>query len=256
MRFFNLFKTREKGAETGEKKSKNANEIVRWAERATDRRAQNYDRQEALAALADMDPPAVAALLKRFTFTIDPFILDQEEKEIAFKGVLNAGREAIEPVRTFAQKAESLAWPIKILKAILSEEELIEELTQWLSQWDTEYAKFVDPKVQLLATLEEYQSARIQEIVTPFLEDVNESARFHAVNTLLAQGDEKTAPCLLKALCSEESFRVKNKIAEGFGLYQWQIPEEQHKQVKQALPHGFSVDQERRIRKETRGANQ
>src|SRR5512140_1328837 len=116
MGLFDLFK----GGGKGEKGDKKANAAAKWAEKAADKRAQNYDRQEAIQALADMGTPeAAAALLKRFTFLIDPSITDQEEKDLAFRGVLNAGKDAIEPVRAFAAKAESLAWPMRILKELV-----------------------------------------------------------------------------------------------------------------------------------------
>ncbi len=113
---------------------------------------------------------AVEALLKRFTFATDPSITDQEEKELVFEGIVGAGREAIEPVRAFAAKAESVAQPLRILKAILDEEELIDELLVWLERWDTEYAKFIDPKLQILQMLEEYQNPKIRPAVEPFLQ--------------------------------------------------------------------------------------
>ncbi len=122
------------------------------------KRAQNYDRQEALSQLAEMGTPdAAAALLRRFTFIIDPSITDQEEKDLAFSGVIKAGRDAIEPVRTFVAKAESLAWPMRIIKELVSEEEFVGELLLWLSRWDIEYGKFIDPKIQILVALEEHK---------------------------------------------------------------------------------------------------
>src|SRR5205085_3331975 len=109
MGLFDLFKSK------GDDKPK-ASPAAKWANVASDKRAQNYDRQEALQALADMGTAdAVAALLKRFTFVTDPSITDQEEKDLAFTGILRAGRDAIEPTRAFAMKAESLAWPMKVL---------------------------------------------------------------------------------------------------------------------------------------------
>ena len=44
---------------------------------------------------------------------------------------------------------------MKILKELLSEEAYVEEILTWLERWDTEYAKFVDPKIQLLVELED-----------------------------------------------------------------------------------------------------
>src|SRR5580698_3871491 len=194
---------------------KKASPAGKWADRI-EKRAQNYDRQEAIQALAEMaTADAVEALLKRFTFHIDPSITDQEEKESAFRGILRAEKDAIEPVRAFAGKAESLAWPMKIMKELVDEQEYVEELLRWLSRWDTEYAKFIDPKIQLLAALEEHHHPRLREEVERFLEDVNEPARFHAASTLLAHGDAEALPALVKLLVGEESVRVRTKVAEG-----------------------------------------
>src|SRR4051794_1745927 len=69
--------------------------VVGPARIAADKRAQTYDRLEAIQALAEMQSAdAAAALLKRFGFSIDPSITDQEEKEIAFQGIVAAGKDA------------------------------------------------------------------------------------------------------------------------------------------------------------------
>ncbi|MGH7294422.1 MAG: HEAT repeat domain-containing protein, partial [Polyangiaceae bacterium] len=234
MGLFDLFKS-------GDKKSVNKTPASKWADRI-EKRAQNYDRQEAIQALGEMaTADAVEALLKRFTFHMDPSITDQEEKDNAFRGILRAGKEAVAPVRAFAARAESLAWPMKILKEIVSGDEYVEELLRWLSRWDTEYAKFVDPKVQLLTALEEHRHPRIREEVERFLEDVNEPARFHAASTLLAQDDPAAAPALAHLLGDEESVRVRNRIAEGLASRAWPVPEDERAAVGKVLPSGFSL---------------
>jgi HEAT repeat protein len=239
MGLFDVFK----GGPKGDKKDKSkANPATKWADRL-EKRAQNYDRQEAIQALADMaSGDAAAVLLKRFTFHMDPSITDQEEKDAAFRGVLRAGKEAIEPVRAFAEKAESLAWPMKIMKELLDGSDYVEELLRWLSRWDTEYAKFVDPKVQILTELEEHKHPSIREAVERFLEDVNEPARFHAVSALLAQEDAAAAPALAELLPVEESERVRNKVAEGLAMRHWPIPEGERDAVRQSLPQAFGLD--------------
>lgn len=237
MGLFDLFK-----GGGGEKKSAKSSPAGKWADRI-ERRAQNYDRQEAIQALAEMGTPdAVEALLKRFTFHMDPSITDQEEKESAFRGVLRAGKDAVEPVRAFAAKAESLSWPMKILKELVSGEEYVKELLRWLSRWDTEYSKFVDPKVQLLAALEEHKHPEIRDAVERFLEDVNEPARFHAVGALLAQEDEAAAPALAHLLGDEESVRVRNRIADGFVARGWAVPQDERDAVGKALPPAFALN--------------
>jgi HEAT repeat protein len=180
---------------------------------------------------------------------MDPSITDQEEKDGAYNGILNAGKAAIEPVRAFATKAESLAWPMKILKDLLEEDAYIEELLLWLSRWDTEYAKFIDAKLQMLSALSEYKHERIAAAVLRFLQDVNEEARFHAVGAVLAQEDEACIGPLLDALADEESFRVKNKIADGILARGWSLPEDRREATRKVLQAGYTIDGEGRLRK-------
>jgi HEAT repeat protein len=242
---------RFKGGARGEKKERpsKANPAAKWADRV-EKRAQNYDRQEAIQALADLGTAESAeVLLKRFTFHMDPSITDQEEKDAAFRGILRAGKAAIEPVRAFAAKAESLAWPMKIMKELVDEGEYVDELLRWLSRWDTEYAKFVDPKVQLLAELEEHRHPHIRVEVERFLEDVNEPARFHAVAALLAQEDPEAAPALARLLGDEESVRVRGKVAEGLASRAWPVPDESRDAVRKGLPPAFALDGNGRITK-------
>jgi HEAT repeat protein len=246
MGLFDLFKGSPKAE--GKPRSK-GNPAAKWADRV-ERRVQNYDRQEAIQALSEMaSAEAVEVLLKRFTFHMDPSITDQEEKDAAFRGILRAGQNAIEPVRAFAARAESLAWPMKIVKELLAEGEYTQELLRWLAKWDTEYAKFVDPKVQILTALEEERHPQIREGVERFLEDVNEPARFHAAATLLAQGDAEALPALAKLLLEEESVRVRTKVAEGLAARAWPLAEDTRAAVRNVLPAGYSVDGAGRITK-------
>jgi hypothetical protein len=246
MGLFDLFRGKDKGGDNKKKSSPAA----KWAEAAGDKRAQNYDRQEALTELSQMGTSdAVEALLRRFNFTIDPSITDQEEKELAYQGILKAGDEAIVPVRSYAAKAESLGWPIKVVKELLDEEALVKELLVWLSKWDTEYAKFIEPKLQLLVTLEEYKSESIIDAVTPFLEDVNDQARFNAVVTLLAQKDERVAEPLRKLFPEEESVRIRSKIADAFAEQGWVVPDEEREPMRKALPPAFTINAEGMLQK-------
>lgn len=247
MGLFDLFKG--KGAKTGEQKPK-SNAAAKYAEAAGSKRAQAYDRQEAIAELCKMrSADAVEALLKRFTFATDPSITDQEEKEACFEGIVAAGREALEPVRAFAAKAESVATPMRVLKALLGEEELVQELLVWLERWDTEYAKFIDPKLQILQQLEEYEHPEIREAVEPFLQDANEPARYYAVAATLKQKDAEAVPALLTLLLDEESVRVRAKIADGFVAMKWTVPEEQRDAVRKVLPPAYTVDGEGHVSK-------
>jgi hypothetical protein len=254
MGLFDLFKGGTKkdagGTRASERPTSAAAAAAKWAEAAGNKRAQNYDRQEALQNLAEMGTPeAVTALLKRFTFKMDPSITDQEEKEIAYSGILKAGQAAVDPIRAFAAKAESLAMPMKLMEEILEPDAYIEELIVWLSRWDTEYAKFIDPKLAILSALAEHKHEKILEATRRFLEDVDEDTRFLAVGAVLAQDDPNIVGALLDVLAAEESFRVKNKILDGIRAHGWAIPEERRAAIRKALPAGYTIDGEGRLHK-------
>src|SRR5262245_46771896 len=116
--------------------------------------SQNIDRQEAIEALSKMGTRAsAAALLKRFDWLMDPTILDSEEKEAALAGVVRSGEEAIEPIRIYCRKSESLSWALKALAKIVPAERLADELLALLDQFDTEYIRNPEPKIQLITEL-------------------------------------------------------------------------------------------------------
>jgi len=229
--------------------------VAGYAKVVADKRAQTYDRMDAIQALANMKSvEAAAALLKRFTFTIDPSITDQEEKELAFQGVVDAGKAVVPPVRDFCLKAETLSWPLKILRAVLDDEEYGQELVQLLERFDTEYARNVEPKQQLIVALSDVRGEDTRLAVEPFLEDVNETVRFHAVQTTFAQGSPESVPALVKMLAAEESVRIKNRVAENLMARGWEIPADLRPTAQQALSDsgGFTVGSDGKIAKSMR----
>lgn len=272
-----LKKSDNKAEKIRQKQPQLRREVARYADTAANKKAQNYDRMEAIGELANLAQPAeneeqlkqtekgraqleeheatrveaAGALLKRFNFVLDPTITDQEEKQVAFEGIQAVGPKIIEPLRAYAAKAESLSWPIKILKSAFGEDEetIVTELLAWLSKWDTEYAKFVDPKVQLLVELEEHKDPRILEATKDFLLDVNETSRFHAVGVALAQQDDAAIPLLVDMFVDEESLRTRNRVCEGFLTRGWVIPEERRAEMRKSLPSEYSIDGEGKIRR-------
>lgn len=230
--------------------------IAALAKVAGDKRAQNYDRLEAIQSLAEMkSPEAAAALLKRFTFSIDPSITDQEEKDLAFSAIVSAGVDVVPAVADFCVKAEVLTLPLKVLRALLPDEAYKDELLDLLDRFDTEYARNIEPKTQLIIALEEIVSDDVREAVERFLEDVNETVRFHAVQTIFAQKGQQSVALLVKMLKDEESVRVKNKTAEGMMQRGWTIPEELRDELRTALrdTSGYTVGDNGKVVKGSAG---
>ena len=251
MGLFDIFKAKsDKGKPAPEPVAAGDKNVARLGKIAGDKHAQNYDRIEAIEALARIaNGETAAALLKRFTFHIDPSITDQEEKDAAVRGVLAAGEPAIEPIRTFCLRAESLTWPLKILKDLVPPDRYVEELITLLSRFDTEYTRNVDPKQQLISELEHYNAPAVRPAVERFLEDSSEAIRFVAVATIFAQESAESTKPLAQTLAAEESVRVKNRIVEGLSARGWAIPDDLREGVVAALPPQFALDGQGKVKR-------
>ena len=231
MGIFDIFS--KKGAQTP---------VQRLAVKAADKRGMAPDRWEALQALAKIDSEeALDALLLRFTFYVDPTITDQEEKDGVFNAVVAKGNLAVEPLKRFVRKATSLSWPLKMLDQLQTPDEVLAILLGLLAIMDTEYERDPQRKLQILTELESRRGPQVVEVVLPFLRDVNESARFHAVGAVLAQeGLDAARQPLVEALAAEDSMRIKARILDGFARLSW--PVDAGKAGR--LPEGFAVDRQ------------
>jgi hypothetical protein len=232
MAMFGLFGGKSEGSQ-----------VKKLAERVLNKRSQSPDRWEAIQALAKLGTgEAVAALLPRFTFYIEPSINDQEEKDMAFDGVVRAGTAGIEPIVAFLKRAESISWPVKMLERIAGPQVVIERLLELLTVMDTEYERDPQKKIQVLVELEDRRDPRISAAVVRFLGDANETVRFHAASTLLGQPDAtEHRAALRKQVEQEESVRVRVRVLDGFLQAGWEIGEASPA-LRARLPAGFSLD--------------
>jgi HEAT repeat protein len=225
-----------------EERPRSTRDLARLERLMSNKLSQNYDRQEAIEELTKMaDATSAEVLLKRFDWHLDPSITDQEEKESCARGIVATGEDAIEPIRRYCKKATSLTWPLKILAEIVPTERMGEELLSLLGQFDTEYMRNPEPKVQLVQALERYPSEEVRVAVEPFLGDASETVRFTAANTVFVVNASASVPALVTALETEESLRVRNRIAQGLVERAWAVPAELQDACKKGLPPGYAL---------------
>lgn len=218
--------------------------------RVGNKRAQKHERWESIQALAaDGSDEAIRALLVRFTIKVDPSITDGEEKAAAFRGVVQHGEAALGPVRDFLESSDTLAWPLKILREIQTEEQVTTILLELLSKMDTEYERDPQKKIDVIASFEERKDPRVVDAVSRFLEDMNETARFHAVGAILHQEQaEQARDALTKAFLDEESVRVRMRILDGYIDRGWKLSEVRE-QAANKIPTGYTLGKKGEVRK-------
>lgn len=216
--------------------------VKRYAEKATNKRAQAPDRMEAIQVLANVaNAEAAEALLPRFKFNIDPSITDQEEKDVAFHGIVRAGEAAVKPVVAFMRSSESISWPLKMLDQILPPADVITHLLDLLATMDTEYERDPQRKIQLLGALEERKDPRIVDAVLRFTDDANETVRFHATGAIFAQASADAARATLTAAFpKEDSVRIRARMCEGFAERGWDLGSPPP--AKDRIPTGWFLD--------------
>jgi HEAT repeat protein len=134
-----------------------------------------------------------------------------------------------------------------VLVEIVPNERVADEILALLDQFDTEYVRNPEPKVQLLQALERYPSDDVRIAVEPFLADASETVRFTAANTVFAVNDAASVPALVAALDGEESLRVRNRIAQGLAEKSFEIPEELRDAARRNLPPGYALRGDRII---------
>jgi HEAT repeat protein len=247
MGFLDFFS--KKNRQPGEAPRLSGRELTRLGRLVESKLSQNYDRQEAIEQLGRMaTPEAVSLLLKRFNWSMDPSITDQEEKEAAANGIRAAGEPALDPIREYCKRAESLTWPLKVLKDLVPEDRLVEELLSLLAEFDTEYVRNPEPKIQLITLLGDYPSEKVKIAVERFLADASEPVRFAAATALFAVNDPTSVTALVGALGEEESIRVKNRVAQGLAERHWPIPPELRPACKAALPPEYRLSEAEVVR--------
>src|SRR3989338_6198047 len=95
---------------------------------------------------------ALCGLLARYNFTIsDKSIQDLEEKERVESILIEFGERAVPALKRFIESSTSIAWPVRILKKLISEDSLIHFLLGRVSTEEIVFnERLLDKNVELL----------------------------------------------------------------------------------------------------------
>jgi hypothetical protein len=221
MGLFDLFASRE---------TRESNTLRRFAQRVTQKYGPPENRQKALQQLADMGTPAALNVLcLRFTIRADPGITDDEEKESVRQILVEAGQDAVGPVREFMEKQESgIAWGLRVLAALASPQEVQAGVVALLARLGREYTRDPEKKLVLLTWLAEHPLNSEQKAVEgvagnpleaaliPLLEDFSDDVRINATRVLARQpASEASREGIIQLLLRDkENARVRGETLQ------------------------------------------
>lgn len=232
-----------------DKEKKEERKYAKLEKTLTHMYVQAAERAYIIEQLREMrTPEAISVLLQRFKESAPNSTVDMEEKERVYEVLVELGRapdiDMVELIRAHLHKTEeNVNWPLKALSDLLEYDEFVALLHDLLAGCSTEYSQNPEKKQELILRAQELQSEELARELLRFLEDMNETVRFLAVDAVIAQDrpDLSTGP-LVDQLVREESLRIVQKIADAFaGQQNWQVPEEQREAVAEVLPDDYGV---------------
>jgi hypothetical protein len=192
------------------------------------------------------DQIALSGMVARFAVIAEPTIEDEREKEWVCEALIEIGDVALPQIKRAMRSAESVSWVHRALRSIVSVEEFKTELLDVLADFDTEYERNPDRKIQTIMALADVHEPDVLQALLRFLEDVDETVRFQTVVALVQQEDDAAREALLKAMCEDESIRLRNEIVDAFARRGWSVSG-QKKKVPGVLPDGYRLDKSGRI---------
>ncbi len=222
--------------------------------KATQKYGDPTTRQKALQQLGEIKhPDAVPVLLQRFTFSVDPQTTDAEEKQHVFESICELEKDAVQPVRTFLVKSDQASsWALKILSAVLTEDEVLGIVTDELKRLGAEYSRDPEKKEVLLHFLEGKNDARVGAVLPPLLGDMSDDVKMATLKTLASVKYEPAKEQVIELLINEETGRrVLSACAAVLADTGWAVQGFREK-VEKRLPDGYTVDKAGVVKK--RGA--
>jgi len=252
MGIFDFFGTRE---------SRDQSALKRLSQKLTQKWGPPENREKAIDQLAEMGTPAaLKTLCLRFTIRSEVSIQDDEEKERARAILVEAGDEALQPVKEFLAEQESgVAWGLRVLAALAPPEETLGVVLSLLKRLSGEYTRDPEKKLVLLSWLQEHPDVLgrtptsgpgVEGAVIPLLEDFVDDVRIGATRVLAAAaaGSETRDALIALLLRDRDNARVRGDVLSA--LAQLGADVKGHRpDVEALLVEPFFLDREARVKK-------
>lgn len=220
------------------------NKVDRYVKKLTNAYVQTQERLRMLDLLADIGTSeALYGMLKRFTFRTEASIVDEDEKEIAFRLLVRAGPSAIAPIERFVAENDAVYWPIKALREIAGLDAAVDLLLNALDQAEARSARVNEHKIQLVSNLRDFNHPRVLERLHVLVQDESEDVRIMAMDGLLTYGEDIAMQAVIRLLLDgDESPRVKMVILEQLIEAGWSLaPWREQLEEQDLLPYPYRI---------------
>lgn len=206
-------------------------------------KALKEDRMGAIEVFKRESDPEIAipGLLARFEYSLEHGINDTREKEACLAGIVKFKGAAIPYIQEHVNQTSRIAWPMKALAELGTEEQVKDVLISCLDISDIAFDQAkVDKNYDILCYLMDYKVTTGLDKVIHFLKDYDERVRFAAVEVLVEQGTEEATKYLEPFLYDEtsENIRLHQTALDAFKKNNWVIQDK-----TAAAEHGLSLSE-------------
>lgn len=230
-----------------DKEQSEKKKLAKMQKTITNMYVQPTERQYVLAQLRDLDSEdAFKVLLMRFNESSHNSTVDLEEKQFVFDTAIEMARQNTAYVKILrdhiADAVAHINWPLKVLHELYNADEMAALLTELLQKEQTEYQRDPEKKQEIILRAAEFSDEDLAREIIRFLDDANETIRFLAVETLIAQNFDFVQEGLRTRIPEEESLRIIQRIALAFSRrHQWLIPEDEREKIANLLPSEYAI---------------
>ncbi len=199
--------------------------LARHEKKLTNAYIQTAERKRIMAVLADMQSEdALSVLLKRFTYRTEGSIVDEEEKELAYHYLMEAGPRAIGPIERFVAENDGVYWPLKALRSLAGDEHAVELLLGALDRASLLDNRVNEQKAQLVSNLRDFPHPKVRDRLVELTKDEDDDVRIMALDGLMTYGkDDALGIIVERILDPEESLRTKSVLYEQLVDLEWPL---------------------------------
>lgn len=229
---------------------KKTSKVDKLVKKLTNAYIQTHDRVRVMEQLAEMgSDDAISGLLQRFTYRTEQSIVDEDEKETAYRMLVEAGMYAQPAIERFIKKNDAVYWPLRALKEIVGLDETVDVLMRTLDGASSPEDRVNEHRTQLVSNLRDFPHARVEAKLTELSDDHDEEVRIMAVDGLLTYGPDSALPAAARRLLDpEESARVKSVILETLVEKNWSLgPWRKQLDEADSLPRPYRIGHDGRI---------
>ncbi len=218
--------------------------LKKTIDRATNTVSQSSDRWAAMEKLRDDgSDEALFALCRRFSFSYDKTIEDQQEKDWTVASLISLGEAALGPLKRYMKGAKNLGYPLQVLGQLTTQETALRVIDEILEDEEPGYVRDPKRRIDIIEWLGGWTAkpAEVVRRVLPYVEDYDENVRFKSIETIFLKPEASATETICRAMVreEEESQRFQIRCAELLSEHGWSI--KSHKsEIQNLLPNILS----------------